>query len=232
MLHQSRRRQQMPKDSGSHNIFRSDWFFDNPFIHNWQQVRDEYLENVDEFKTRWHEKFNGTEDGWPGAVSGVVQKYPLAFNGEVFDGFKDLMPTLYNNLASLDRLHLATFSNFQPRCYLKPHHGDNSGIVRCHITLTKPSDADCKLFVQTDKDSIHELVYEPGKAFWFDNTRLHWAGNPSETEERINIFFDMWPLNTEMIRYKQGYKNKMIQSFRDHTNLNTAVKITPGLDNV
>ena len=42
----------------------------------------------------------------------------------------------------------------------------------------------------------------------------------------------MWPLNTKMIRYHQGYKNKMIQSFRDHTNLNTAVRITPGLKNV
>lgn len=218
------------KDTGSHDIFRTDWFFDNPFLDNWHQVRDEWLENHVEFKARWAEKHKSA-DYWPGQTVGVNHSYPMAFNGEIFEGAEDLFPTLYANLRSLDRMYLCTFSNFQPRCYLKPHHGDNSGIVRCHVTLTTPSDAECKLFVQTDADTIHEHVYQPGKCFFFDNTLLHWAGNPSETEERVNIFFDMWPPGVE-IKDTPNYKNKMIQSFRDHTNLNTAVRITPGLDNV
>lgn len=221
------------KDCGSHDIFRTDWFFDNPFDRNWHQVQKEWIENGDEFRKRWEAREDVVLDYTKSSTKdmytkGVIKKYGLAYDNNIIPGAEDLFPTIYENMKAIDNLYLLVVSVFSPQGFLKPHHGDNSGILRCHCTLTVPDDADTKLFVQTDKDEIHEHVYTPGKNFYFDNTLYHWAGNPSKTQERVNIFFDVWP-NKHIKKNTGSYQEKHLRAIRSGESLNLKKGITKGI---
>lgn len=219
-------------------IFKTDWFFDNPFEDNWEAVRDEWIENSDTFIERWsktpervldYDKLKEKTGASNAYAKGAVTKYALCYDNQIIEGAEDLFPTLYENMRKIDRLYLLVISIFHPRSYLLPHHGDSSGILRCHCTLTVPEDADCKLFVQTGPDQIHEHIYKPGSQFYFDNTLYHWAGNPSKTTARANIFFDVWPDDTE-IQYTGTYQEKHQRAIDSGTNLNMRKRITKGLN--
>jgi aspartyl/asparaginyl beta-hydroxylase (cupin superfamily) len=88
-------------------------------------------------------------------------------------------------LESVPNLQTAWFSILSPGYHIPAHRGVTKGIVRAHLGLIIPKDAEkCRLRVG---DTIN--VWHPGKIFVFDDTYEHEVWNDTE-EERVILLFD------------------------------------------
>jgi ornithine lipid ester-linked acyl 2-hydroxylase len=88
-------------------------------------------------------------------------------------------------LESVPHLQTAWFSILSPGYHIPAHRGVTKGILRAHLGLIIPKDAEkCRLRVG---DTIN--VWHPGKIFVFDDTYEHEVWNDTP-EERVILLFD------------------------------------------
>lgn len=88
-------------------------------------------------------------------------------------------------LEAVPNLQTAWFSILSPGYHIPAHRGVSKGIVRAHLGLIIPKDAEkCRMRVS---DTIN--VWHPGKIFVFDDTYEHEVWNDTE-EERVILLFD------------------------------------------
>lgn len=88
-------------------------------------------------------------------------------------------------LEKVPHLQTAWFSILGPNYHIPAHRGVTKGILRCHLGIIIPKDADnCYLRVA---DKIK--VWQPGEIFVFDDTYEHEVFNNTD-EERVILLFD------------------------------------------
>ena len=85
----------------------------------------------------------------------------------------------------MPNLQTAWFSILGPGYHIPAHRGVSKGIVRAHLGLIIPKEAEkCRMRVG---DTIN--VWRPGEIFVFDDTYEHEVWNDTE-EERVILLFD------------------------------------------
>jgi ornithine lipid ester-linked acyl 2-hydroxylase len=88
-------------------------------------------------------------------------------------------------LSEVPHLQTAMFSILSPGFHIRAHRGVSKGILRAHIGLIIPKNADqCRIRVG---DKIK--VWHPGEIFVFDDTYEHEVWNETD-EERVILLFD------------------------------------------
>ena len=88
-------------------------------------------------------------------------------------------------LSQVPHIPTAWFSLLSPGYHNRPHRGVSKGILRAHLGLIIPKDAEkCRIRVG---DVIK--VWRPGEIFVFDDTYEHEVWNDTD-EERVVLLFD------------------------------------------
>jgi beta-hydroxylase len=88
-------------------------------------------------------------------------------------------------LSRVPHIQTAWFSILSPGYHIRAHRGVSKGILRAHLGLIIPKDAEkCRIRVG---DAIK--VWRPGEIFVFDDTYEHEVWNDTD-EERVILLFD------------------------------------------
>jgi ornithine lipid ester-linked acyl 2-hydroxylase len=155
-----------------------------PFVENWEKIRDEVkviLKHREEIPA-FHE------------ISPDQHKISTGKNWRTFIlyGFGKRLekncaqaPFTAELLAEVPDIQIAMFSILSPGYHIPPHEGVTKGIVRAHLGLIIPTDAE-KCWIRVD-DQIK--VWRPGEIFVFDDTYTHEVYNNTD-EERVILLFD------------------------------------------
>jgi aspartyl/asparaginyl beta-hydroxylase (cupin superfamily) len=95
------------------------------------------------------------------------------------------VPETARLLAAVPNIQTAWFSILSPGYHIRAHRGVTKGILRAHLGLIIPKDAEkCRIRVG---DAIK--VWRPGEIFVFDDTYEHEVWNDTN-EERVILLFD------------------------------------------
>jgi len=94
-------------------------------------------------------------------------------------------PVTARLLETVPNLQSAWFSIISPGYHIPPHRGVTKGILRCHLGLIVPADAE-NCWMRVD-DQV--CVWKEGEAFVFDDTYEHEVCNNTE-EDRVVLIFD------------------------------------------
>jgi aspartyl/asparaginyl beta-hydroxylase (cupin superfamily) len=109
-------------------------------------------------------------------------------------------PVTTSLLEKVPNLQTAWFSILGPDHHIPAHRGVTTGILRAHLGLNIPKDAEkCRLRVD---DQV--VVWQPGEMFVFDDTYEHEVWNETN-EERVVLIFDF----DRPMRYWGRVVNKM-----------------------
>lgn len=166
-------------------IDNSHFPFLQTFTDNWQTIRAE-LEKI----LVYREAIPGFQD-----VSPDQYRIATGTNWRTFIlfGFKMKMgkncaqaPVTTKLLEAVPNLQTAWFSILAPGYHIPAHRGVSKGIIRAHLGLIIPRDAEkCRIRVG---DQIK--VWRPGEIFVFDDTYEHEVWNDTE-DERVILLFDV-----------------------------------------
>jgi len=96
-----------------------------------------------------------------------------------------LAPVTTRLLEQVPNLQTAWFSILSPGYHIPAHRGVTKGILRAHLGLIIPQEAE-KCWLRVD-DTIN--VWRPGQIFVFDDTYEHEVYNNTD-EERVILLFD------------------------------------------
>mgnify|MGYP001817695442 FL=1 len=95
-------------------------------------------------------------------------------------------PATVRALEALPGLQNAWFSILAPNYHIPPHRGPTRAVVRCHLALVVPRQAEnCWLRVD---DQVR--TWEPGKCMVFDDTYEHEVRNDTD-DVRVVLFVDV-----------------------------------------
>ncbi|QIG46584.1 aspartyl/asparaginyl beta-hydroxylase domain-containing protein [Nordella sp. HKS 07] len=175
-------RQSLVGDMPVHD--NKDFPFLKPFVDNWEGMRAEVVEIL-----KHREAVPLFQD-----VSPDQMRIAKGNNWRTFIlfGFGDKLeknckqaPLTTKILESIPNLQTAWFSILGPGYHIPAHRGVTKGILRAHLGLIIPKDAEkCRLRVG---DKIQ--VWRPGEIFVFDDTYEHEVWNDTD-EERVILLFD------------------------------------------
>ena len=154
------------------------------FTENWETIRDEAIEIL---KNR--EAIPAFQEVSPDQYRIAVGKNWRTF---ILFGFQKKLekncsqaPHTTRLLEAVPNLQTAWFSILSPGYHIPAHRGVIKGIVRAHLGLIIPKDAEkCRLRVG---DTIN--VWHPGEVFVFDDTYEHEVWNDTP-DERVILLFD------------------------------------------
>ena len=154
------------------------------FTENWETIRDEAIEIL---KNR--EAIPAFQEVSPDQYRIAVGKNWRTF---ILFGFQKKLekncsqaPCTTRLLEAVPNLQTAWFSILSPGYHIPAHRGVIKGIVRAHLGLIIPKDAEkCRLRVG---DTIN--VWHPGEVFVFDDTYEHEVWNDTP-DERVILLFD------------------------------------------
>jgi aspartyl/asparaginyl beta-hydroxylase (cupin superfamily) len=170
---------------GNEPVLRNDQFpFLRTFTENWEEIRDEVIEIL-----KHREAIPAFQE-----VSPDQKKISKGKNWRTFIlfGFGSKLekncrqaPLTAKLLEAVPHLQTAWFSILGPGYHIPAHTGVSKGILRAHLGLIIPKDAEkCRLRVA---DRIQ--VWHPGEIFVFDDTYEHEVWNET-TDERVILLFD------------------------------------------
>jgi aspartyl/asparaginyl beta-hydroxylase (cupin superfamily) len=118
--------------------------------------------------------------------------YPfMAFNVIVHENCKKC-PTLWNFIKKIPGIKVALLSRLGPGTKLNTHRGwgnHSNHVIRCHFGFKVPKG--CYVSVKENENDDEEIkLHEEDKWLIFDDSRYHYAHNPSN-EERIVLIIDI-----------------------------------------
>ena len=155
-----------------------------PFVENWEGMRAEIVEIL-----KYREAVPLFQD-----VSRDQKRIAMGNNWRTFIlyGFGTKLakncsqaPLTTRILESVPNLQTAWFSILGPGYHIPAHRGVSKGILRAHLGLIIPKDAEkCRIRVG---DKIQ--VWRPGEIFVFDDTYEHEVWNDTD-DERVILLFD------------------------------------------
>ena len=154
------------------------------FSEHWEEIRDEVKEIL-----KHRELVPGFEDVSPDQTRIAKDKNWRTF---ILYGFGTKMekncaqaPVTTRLLEQVPNLQTAWFSIMAPRYHVAAHRGVTKSILRAHLGLLIPKDAEsCRLRVDTEI-----CVWREGEVFVFDDTYEHEVWNDTD-EERVILLFD------------------------------------------
>lgn len=155
-----------------------------PFSENWTQIHGEILEILKHreaiplFHEISDEQRNISKgDNW--------RTYILFGFGKKLLKNSAQAPVTTQLLEKVPNLQSAWFSILSPNYHIPAHRGVTTGILRAHLGLVIPKDAEkCRMRVD---DQI--CVWRQGELFVFDDTYDHEVWNETE-DERVVLIFD------------------------------------------
>jgi aspartyl/asparaginyl beta-hydroxylase (cupin superfamily) len=170
---------------GDTPVLNSDHFpFLTSFTENWETIRAEVVEIL-----KHREAIPAFHD-----ISPDQKKISIGTNWRTFIlfGFGNKLeknckqaPVTARLLEAVPALQTAWFSILSPGYHIPAHRGVSKGIVRAHLGLIIPNEAEkCRMRVG---DTIN--VWRPGEIFVFDDTYEHEVWNDT-IEERVILLFD------------------------------------------
>ncbi|TMJ39839.1 MAG: aspartyl/asparaginyl beta-hydroxylase domain-containing protein [Alphaproteobacteria bacterium] len=161
-----------------------DFRFLKPFVENWESIRSEvgeilkHREAVPLFQdVSRDQKHIATGTNW--------RTFILYGFGTKLEKNCNQAPLTAKILESIPNLQTALFSILSPGYHIPAHSGVSKGILRTHLGLIIPKDAEkCRMRVD---DKIQ--VWRPGEIFVFDDTYEHEVWNDTD-DERVILLFD------------------------------------------
>ncbi|MHA7859335.1 MAG: aspartyl/asparaginyl beta-hydroxylase domain-containing protein [Henriciella sp.] len=96
-----------------------------------------------------------------------------------------LTPRTAELLSTIPNLQTAMFSILSPGYHIPAHKGVTKGILRAHIGLIVPDEAE-KCRIRIDDEIV---AWKPGELFVFDDTYEHEVWNETD-QERVILLFD------------------------------------------
>jgi len=175
-------RQSLVGDMPIHDT--KDFPFLKPFVDNWEGIRAEVVEIL-----KHREAVPLFQDVSPDqmriAKGNNWRTFILyGFGTKLAKNCKQA-PLATRILESIPNLQTAWFSILGPGYHIPAHRGVSKGILRAHLGLIIPKDAEkCRIRVD---DKIQ--VWRPGEIFVFDDTYEHEVWNDTD-EERVILLFD------------------------------------------
>ncbi len=149
-------------------------------------VLDELGDYFGDWET-WPEDLANNKDGW--------KTIPIFGFGHWSQTSKSF-PRLVQALKQIPNVRLAAFSKFKPGTKLSPHQGYGSYsnfVLRSHLVLRLPARKGmCHLFVE-DECYTYGSSKKPKEDEWitFDDSKMHYAANDDEQEDRIVFIIDI-----------------------------------------
>lgn len=158
--------------------------FLKPFADNWEAIRAEVIEilkhreAIPAFQELSRDQYKiATGKNW--------RTFILYGFGERAEKNCAQAPLTAKLLSQVPQIQTAWFSILAPGFHIKAHRGVSKGILRAHLGLIVPKDAEkCRIRVD---DQIK--VWRPGEIFVFDDTYEHEVWNDTD-EERVILLFD------------------------------------------
>ena len=161
-----------------------DFHFLRPFVENWREIGSEvdeilkYREAVPLFQdVSRDQKHIATGTNW--------RTFILYGFGTRLEKNCNQAPLTTRILESIPNLQTAWFSILGPGYHIPPHRGVSKGILRAHLGLIIPQDAEKRRMRIDDKIQ----VWRAGEIFVFDDTYEHEVWNDTN-DERVILLFD------------------------------------------
>lgn len=165
-------------------------------------VPNEYFEHLNAIQAEWQTILKEAKDVLayrdviPGFQDISPDQYRLAKGrnwrtfilfgfGKRLETNTKLTPRTAELLESIPNLQTAMFSILSPGYHIPAHKGVTKGILRAHIGLIVPDEAD-KCRIRIDDEIV---AWQPGELFIFDDTYEHEVWNETE-QERVILLFD------------------------------------------
>ncbi len=173
-------------------------FYDHVLFPELKKIKiyeDEIIKEFQNFEKKqnnwiaWPEKhlYDYKRDNW--------KVFPFFAFGAWSEKNCNIMPNLTKYLKSIPNLKVALLSKLGPKSKLEPHKGwgDYSNyIIRCHYGLKIPSSDTCFMAVKNDDSDMYEKQFHKYKNWLvFDDSKVHYASNESNKEERIILIIDL-----------------------------------------
>ncbi len=155
-----------------------------PFPANWEKIRDEakaILKYRDEIPA-FHEI---SPDQHKISKGKNWRTFILYGFGKKLEKNCKQAPFTAELLSRIPKLQTAWFSILSPGYHIPAHTGVTKGIVRAHLGLIIPKEAD-KCWIRVGDQ---RKVWRPGELFVFDDTYEHEVYNNTD-EERVILLFD------------------------------------------
>jgi len=161
-----------------------DFPFLQMFSDNWERIRDEVriiLQNREAIpafqEVSPDQKLIATGKNW--------RTFFLYGFGEQLKRNCSQAPFTTSLLEKVPNIEISWFSILSPGYHIPPHQGVTKGILRAHLGLVIPKEAEnCR--IRVDKQIRH---WTPGEVFVLDDTFEHEVWNDTE-EERVILIFD------------------------------------------
>ncbi len=153
---------------------------------SWETVRDELLpllaerEHIPPVRSLQPDQDKtARDDGW--------RSFVLHGYGFRSDYGCERCPETTRLLESVPGLTSAFFSVLAPGTHIARHAGVTKAVVRCHLPLVVPRDAEkCRMVV---RDEL--VVWQEGHCVYFDDSEKHEVWNDTP-EERVVLIFDFY----------------------------------------
>lgn len=118
------------------------------------------------------------DDGW--------KKFYIKWYGPSLQDAREKLPFTTKLVDSFPEIRSAMISVLEPGSRITPHIGPYRGVLRYHLGLVTPNDADnCSIILDGEKYSWHE-----GEDVLFDDTYVHEVHN-NTSDLRIVLFCDV-----------------------------------------
>ena len=175
-------RQSLVKDTPF--LRNEDFPFLQMFTDNWEKIRDEVqviLKNREEIPA-FQEV---SPDQMKIATGKNWRTFFLYGFGEQLKKNCAQAPFTTSLLEKVPNIEISWFSILSPGYHIPPHQGVSKGILRAHLGLIIPKDAEsCRIRVDNEF-----RVWKPGQIFVLDDTFEHEVWN-NTTDERVILIFD------------------------------------------
>jgi ornithine lipid ester-linked acyl 2-hydroxylase len=154
------------------------------FTKNWEVIRDEVTEILKNREDIPAFEEVSPDQHWIAKGKNWRTFFLFGF-GEKMPSNCARAPVTTALLEKVPNLQISWFSILSPGYHIPPHRGVTKGILRAHLGLIIPKDAEkCRIRVG---DQIR--VWKPGEIFVLDDTYEHEVWNDTD-EERVILIFD------------------------------------------
>jgi beta-hydroxylase len=173
---------------------------------NWQTLRQEALQLLDEGYIRGAAKYNDL--GFNSFFRRGWKRFYVKWYDDPLPSAQALCPKTVELIQSIPSVNAAMFALLPPGGDLGRHRDPFAGSLRYHLGLSTPNSEKCCIFV--DGQPYH---WRDGEAVMFDETFIHWAENKTD-QMRVILFCDVErPLtNRIMAKINHWYKNTVIRA--------------------
>ena len=175
-------RQSLVKDTPF--LRNEDFPFLQMFTDNWEKIRDEVqviLKNREEIPA-----FQEVSPDQSKIAQGKNWRTFFLYGfGEKLNKNCAQAPFTTSLLDKVPNIEISWFSILSPGYHIPPHQGVSKGILRAHLGLLIPKDAEsCRIRVDNEF-----RVWKPGQIFVLDDTYEHEVWNNTD-DERVILIFD------------------------------------------